>query len=172
MVASVAEGSIGAEIGVQAGHFSRQILTLPIRQLLLIDPWRHQEGEYAKDIANVGQTLQDALFDAVESALGPNPRVRVHRLFSLDAAKIVSGLDWIYLDANHTRASVYADLKAWSKCLKPGGRIMGHDYTDRPEATAQGFGVIEAVDAFCAEEGWQITALTKEDWPSYMLEKV
>lgn len=172
MVASIAEGSAGAEIGVQSGEFSREILSLPISRLFLIDSWRHQKGEYALDVANVNQGAQDALFRSVVMGLGLIPNVFIMRMDSLEASNFLYGLDWFFLDSNHTKSAVYADLKAWSRCLKPGGRIMGHDYTNRPEAKAQGFGVIEAVDAFCSEEGWEMTGITDEAWPSYLLEKI
>lgn len=176
MVASVAEGSIGAEIGVQAGEFSRQLLTLPIKRLYLIDPWKHQVGSYASDISNIDQGGMDSLHRAVVEEFTKDFRVEIWRKSGFDVGLNFFYLewqtDWVYIDGNHSEGAVYADLMIWSRNLNTRGVIMGHDYTNRPEANAQGFGVVDAVDKFCADEGWTMTAITSEDWPSYMLEKI
>jgi hypothetical protein len=82
-------------------------------------------------------------------------------------------LDWFYLDAFHIYPEVIQDLRLWSKRLKPGGFIMGHDYIETTQwARTLEFGVVKAVNQFCAEEGWEIQYLTSElDWPSYCLRK-
>ena len=100
-------------------------------------------------------------------------RVEIVQGFSTDAAQRYEDefFDVVYIDADHTFASVFADLEAWAPKLKDGGRLMGHDYTDRPEALAQGFGVIPAVSAFCKANDWEITALTGDEWPSYELRR-
>lgn len=49
---------------------------------------------------------------------------------SPDAAKFIpdQSADFIFIDASHDEESVGCDIEAWSKKLKPGGMIAGHDY--------------------------------------------
>jgi predicted O-methyltransferase YrrM len=65
------------------------------------------------------------------------------------AAAAWSGpIDFLYIDADHTEASVRADLEAWWPHLRPGGLIAGDDY-DNPMYP----GVKAAWDAFEAARG-------------------
>jgi hypothetical protein len=50
---------------------------------------------------------------------------------SVDAAKMLAPYykaDLIMIDANHSYECVCQDIDAWRPILKPGGRMMGHDY--------------------------------------------
>jgi len=49
-------------------------------------------------------------------------------------------VDFVFIDAGHTREAVAADIAAWLPKVRPGGRIAGHDYA--PEWP----GVVQAVD--------------------------
>ena len=70
--------------------------------------------------------------------------------------------DWIYIDANHTYESVRADLEACLSKVRPGGIIAGHDYINTTYWKDLNYGVVEAVDEFCAEHNWEIIYLTRE----------
>src|SRR4051794_7406011 len=54
--------------------------------------------------------------------------------------------DVIFVDGDHTGEGVTRDLRFWIDHLKPGGRLLGHDWDD-PR-------VREAVEAFAAERGF------------------
>ena len=49
-------------------------------------------------------------------------------------------LDFVYIDANHGYESTKEDIREWSKKVKKGGIVSGHDYVKK-----NGYGVIEAV---------------------------
>lgn len=68
--------------------------------------------------------------------------VRVMKLPSVEAASHFQdeSQDLIFLDADHRREYVLADIAAWWPKLKPGGVLCGHDYCQ------QRSGVIQAVD--------------------------
>lgn len=162
-----------AEIGVAEGEFSRQILNRSQPQHLhLIDPWRHHEdADYRDDPNNQDAAAQEHRFQTVSAAFAGDERVTIHRMSSTDAAAEFSDgqLDWVYIDGMHTRAGVDADLRAYAPRIRPGGFLIGHDYTDNPLARKFGFGVIEAVNAFVRDQGWTFLALTAEHWPTYVL---
>jgi hypothetical protein len=52
MVASFGTNLVCAEIGVERGHFSAEIIKNNPKELVLIDPWFKQTGDYAKDPSN------------------------------------------------------------------------------------------------------------------------
>lgn len=62
------------------------------------------------------------------------PSARAARLFEAGT------VDFVFIDAGHTREAVAADIAAWLPKVRPGGRIAGHDYA--PEWP----GVVQAVD--------------------------
>jgi len=158
-------GSVGAEIGVWRGYFSVELASLPIAKLYLVDAWEPLPGPY------VGENHAANMSETRNNVKRFGDRVELVRSHSVRGAELVPMLDFIYLDADHTFESVYADLTAWSKKIKDGGAIYGHDYTAIPEAKKLNFGVIEAVDLFCENEGWTMTHITNEPWASYRLER-
>ncbi len=70
-------------------------------------------------------------------------------------------LDFVYIDADHEEASVFADLSGAARVVR--GLIGGHDYGP------QFPGVMRAVDRFCADGQWTMTHLTRDGCPSYLL---
>lgn len=69
-------------------------------------------------------------FTANVTTMGLAPFLRTLRGRSVDvAASFTSVADLIYIDANHSEASVKADIAAWLPRLRVGGIICGDDYT-------------------------------------------
>lgn len=177
MVKSLPAGSVGVEVGVQRGEFSKEILIqTEVSHLYLVDPWVHFKEGYGGDPANISQEGHDENFRIVCDTFGSDGRVSIWRMASVAAAKIMSGddvkkPDFVYIDANHSYESVLEDLRAWSKAVKPDGWIMGHDFIDNGWCRQAGFGVIQAVEDFCLESDWQLVGLTTCNWSSFMLRK-
>jgi len=165
----VRPGSVGAEIGVYRGDFSKEIYALcQPKMLYLIDAWE-KYPEYEKD--SLCHTNQDGNYNDTKSQMAHAIKVgrcEVIRGRSHDVAQTWNKpLDWIFLDSIHVYEFVISDLRDWSRFIKPGGVIMCHDFTEREAALAMDFGVVRAVNEFCAEAGWEITHTTQEgDWPS------
>lgn len=148
--------SVCAEIGVDEGKFSRQILdTIEPEKLHLIDPWMHEEGDQYQNsryggLGSAGQTIMDERYRRVTEQLSAEidaGQVEVHREFSLAASAHFEArsLDWIYLDGNHSYKFVMQDLEAYYPKIKVGGFITGDDYG------AEGWwdnGVQKAIDEF------------------------
>jgi len=164
---------VGVEVGVQRGDFSAEILRLPIRRLFLVDAWNSALCD-PRDPAAVPQSDMDYLYHSVVLRFMDDPRVKVLRIGSTDAAKLftTNHPDWVYIDAGHTYENVIADLNAWSEVVAVGGCIMGHDYTESQRAKDLGFGVVAAVDDFCKRGEWSMVAVTNEEWPSFCLKRI
>jgi hypothetical protein len=172
------KGGEVAEIGVADGDFSKEILDAAApRRLHLIDPWEHQDREdYARDVNNVSESKQEARFDAVRARFRDEierKTICVYRDYSEDAAIFFADgqLDWVYIDGMHTLDAAYLDLTTYTKKIKPDGFIVGHDYTNHVQARQWNFGVVEAVNRFVLETGYEFVALTLEGFPTYVLAK-
>lgn len=152
----------GAEIGVQRGYFSRELLRgwPSCTKFLCIDPWVRQE-DY-DDPANVGYVEQERRYAEAQRVLSPFPQVEIIRSFSLSAAnRQTEALDFVYLDGRHDELSVMADIRAWWPLVRSGGVLAGHDYVDEFEGLR--FGVKRAVDRFAEALG--LTVHQTEDGP-------
>lgn len=164
-----------AEVGVWRGYFSTQILELPnIKHLYLVDSWRPRP-EYNDPLsdtdheANLKETLHN-----IRGHL-PGGRVDIIRLDSLESVHNFhdSELDCAYLDADHSFDATLANLRAWSRVVKPTGMIAGHDFCDSHHmAVKYGWGVEKAVAQFCSETNWKLKYVTAEDFRSFGLVQV
>ena len=167
-------GSIGAEIGTWRGYFAIEILNATrVGKLYLVDAWKKQLG-YVDPLSDTDHEAN--LRECKRHIRGhlPSGRVVIVRGTSTEVAehnRSIPPLDWAYIDADHGYDPCLADLIAWSKRLKPGGMLMGHDFTDNEQAKKWNFGVIPAVTKFCADYGWEMTHLTNEDFASYCLKQ-
>jgi hypothetical protein len=134
----------GAEIGVWRGKYSLLFCReIPDLEMLCVDPWIPYV-EYKDHVR------QDKLADAYNTArknLAPYNCTLI-RKFSMEAAKEIpdESLDFVYIDANHSFCDVVNDLTEWSKKVRKGGIVSGHDYKVFDESLF--IHVCEAVNGF------------------------
>lgn len=161
-------GESCVEVGVFEGDFSAEILVRSPKELVLVDPWRHQSKEvYPDDHANRIKHDFDAVHDKVKERFAADSRVRMIRGFSLEESPKFDNdsLDFVYIDAIHTFESCLCDIVSWYHKVKPGGWLCGHDYTGKF------LGVRYAVDGFCRLSGRNLDLLTQEPWASWGIRK-
>lgn len=117
---------VGAEIGVERGMFARHILQTASK-LFCIDSWE----SYDDYRGHVSAELQKRLFGQTVERLKPYDCVIIRKK-SLDAVRDFDdeSLDFVYIDANHDYEQAREDIEAWSKKVKRGGIVSGHDYID------------------------------------------
>lgn len=150
------KNSVGAEIGVHMGDFSRQILdVVSPKELHLIDPWKHEESSTYKNalyggLAKNGQAEMDERFLKVISRFDKEIReglVKINRGYSVDVLSRFSDeyFDWIYIDGNHLYEYVKNDLELSFLKTRSKGYITGDDYV---EGGWWNGGVKKAVDEF------------------------
>lgn len=131
----------GAEIGVERAVFSK-VIAKYAKKLYLVDPWKAYKG-YRE---HVSQDKLDKFFIEANNRM-QNYDVTFIRKFSLDAISNFAdcSLDFVYIDANHSYENVKADIEAWTKKVKHGGIVAGHDYIER-KGQADIYGVKRAVN--------------------------
>ena len=138
---------IGTEVGVYKGRFSKTlVMNNPALKLYCVDPWKTYEGH--QDIEP--QNLMDIHFLETKARLAPY-NCQLIRDWSMSAVKEFAdeSLDFIYIDANHEYKYVKEDIREWSKKVRKGGIVAGHDYVN--EYGGVEFGVKQAVDEWIIE---------------------
>lgn len=132
-----------AEIGVQYGVFSAKIAEFYTGKVLCIDLWG-DENIYAE----------------AKKLLADKEKFKLYRADSLTIAEFIpdGALDAVYIDANHYKKEVLADIEAWYPKVRSGGVIAGHDYCNS-DADIE---VIEAVNEWCEKTGYKIQVTTED----------
>jgi predicted O-methyltransferase YrrM len=136
---------VGAEIGVEKGYYSETICqNNPGVKLYCVDVWEPFPGY--RDLENNKDADQN--FSKAQKRLKPY-NVEFVKEFSMDAVKHFpdNSLDFVYIDADHKYHAVVDDLFYWSKKVRVGGIISGHDYR-LSHGSSDGCHVLYAVDGF------------------------
>lgn len=116
---------VGAEVGVYKGEFSEKLCQAGLK-LYAIDPWR-----IYKDYGNPrGQKRLDFQYEHTKRVLSPYPNCTIIKKTSMEAVEDFDdkSLDFVYIDANHEFRYIAEDLSEWTKKVKKGGIVSGHDY--------------------------------------------
>lgn len=171
LIRELPKGLTGAEIGVQRGDFSAQMLEAGVAVLFLVDAWAPLDCDNKLDPAVLDAGGQESNYRFVRERFAGDDRVSIVRDASAVAARGFepASLDFLFLDAGHTYSHVMVDLVMWSSRVTPEGCIFCHDYCDNEDSRRMGFDVKRAVDNFCRRAGWKIVEVTDEEWPTAKL---
>jgi hypothetical protein len=140
----------GCEVGTYLGRNAASIiLNNPTIKLYLVDA-------YDKKQWDVNTNYKFDVREAEKSAKKRMKKIRfkygvkyefIRKLSSKAVERFEDGsLDFVYIDANHSYEHVLEDIILWSKKVRTGGIIGGHDY-DR-YGMRHFEGVVKAVDKF------------------------
>jgi hypothetical protein len=159
------ENSIIAEIGVNKGDYSQQILSIcQPRKLHLIDAWASKRYN-EKLFINVNTRFLKEINSG---------KIEIHRGFStiVGASFPDDYFDWVYIDTDHSYNTTKEELEIYSKKVKKQGIISGHDFSAGNWRKGIKYGVIEAVYEFCVKYNWELIFLTTEiEAPSFAIRK-
>ena len=117
---------VGAEIGVDKGEFSEKFCQAGL-SLYAIDPWLSKHDRL------------DFLYEHTKRVLTPYPNCTIIRKTSMEAVEDFAdeSLDFVYIDGNHEFRYIAEDLYEWTKKVKKGGIVSGHDYFFHKPGTSQ-----------------------------------
>lgn len=161
---------VGVEIGVYKGAFTRRFGKARLT-IYGVDPWK----PYADfDIESDNRrSRQEFLYHHARRLLSPyiaSNNVILLRETSMEALKyfIDESLDFVYIDGNHCLKYVIEDICEWSKKIKTGGIISGHDYIHpkRVKGRFHNLHVKFAVDAYIEAyriKNWYLLGRKNED---------
>jgi len=153
----------GAEIGVCKGKYSRVFCwNVPNLHLYCIDTWFSDPNDPGDE-----GVLNESNYAHAKKILNPF-NVTFLRSDSMDAVKTFKdeSLDFVYIDANHTFDYVMRDIIEWSKKVKIGGIVAGHDYYRLRHAN-----VILAVDTYVKAHNQELFLTTEDHTPSWFFIK-
>lgn len=159
---------VGAEIGVEQGEYT-EVLCKAGLEIYAIDAWQAHKGY--RD--HVNQKKLDGFLEKTKERLAPY-NCHVVKAFSMDAARDFDdeSLDFVYIDANHTFRHVADDIYEWSRKVRKGGIVSGHDYKIFPgKFGLDGCHVKHVIDAWAKAKGLEIF-FTKERTPSWFYVKI
>jgi hypothetical protein len=143
------------EVGTAYGGNAFHLLLMNIRiaSLICIDPYQY----YPAMPGFVCQEEYNTLFQFAKDRLSPWPKVEILRLASKEAFPILNPVDLIFLDGSHEYEDVKWECENYSKLVKPGGVLSGHDYNIFE-------GVNKAVDEFAGKVGKEVKQLNGNIW--------
>jgi len=154
------QNAICAEIGVSIGNFAQKILDLTNPQILfLIDEWKNLQHF---------QVVQERFKDQIKNKIVYPTKGKSEKILQEFPDHY---LDWVYIDADHRYEKVLKDLEICSKKVKNDGFISGHDYVLNSSTVRFETGVALAVYEFCDKYDWKMTHITKDELPSFILQK-
>lgn len=115
---------VGAEIGVYKGDFTRLFCEAGFK-MYAIDPWlAYPEYYWLK----ADQVQMEKEYERAKVKLAPFD-CTIIRKTSMEAVKdFKEELDFIYIDGNHDFKHATEDIWEWSKKVRKGGVVSGHDY--------------------------------------------
>ena len=157
--------SVGAEIGVFQGEFTREILRIVRPQRLhLIDSWWLQFGEHYPNwgaYTDFGRLSTREAYDRACRIAAAHAGPTVCQFHVADDIECLSTFsdccfDWVYLDTSHQYDQTRRELDAIARVLKPAGLLMGDDWIE--DASNVHHGVYRAVTEFCSTGAWQVVA--------------
>lgn len=138
---------IGVEVGTDRGGYAKDILErMPFVDLYTIDPWLpYNEGDEVKDVEKMKEIEAEA-----RETLSVYPNCTIIKDTSMNTVQVFddNSIDFVFIDGDHEFDGVYEDIVEWTKKVKPGGIVVGHDYK---EDAFRKYGVIEAVNKYCQE---------------------
>ena len=145
----------GAEIGVREGVFSESLCkSIKDLKLTCVDLWEPNKPRK-------GHTKN--YYETAQKVLAPFDTELI-KLPSVDAALKVpdESLDFVYIDAAHDFDNVMMDILVWSRKVRKGGIISGHDYY-----RTRNQGVVPAVDTYTHAHYINEWFITDEKEPSF-----
>lgn len=154
-----------------------------------IDPWESEENS-RKNPADKrtenssSQKRQEQYFKESYDRLSPYPNYKFIREYSIDAANRFDdeSLDFVYIDANHQPEFVVSDIDCWSKKVRKGGIVAGHDYYDTIPTKNGQFLVKTTINKYVKKHGispliiWglrqSLPGMYRDKWRSWMWVKI
>jgi hypothetical protein len=137
---------VGVEIGVFMGSYT-EVLAKSGLKIYGVDPWEvYEDYGNPKDVNKTEKRRQVAV-----RRLAPYPNVSIIKKTSMEAVKDFEddSIDFVYIDGNHQFRYIAEDLFEWTKKVKKGGIISGHDYAYfKSRSPCGGCQVHEVVDAW------------------------
>ena len=146
-------GGVGAELGVQHGHFSRVLMDIAApRRLYLVDlwflfgaEWYWEEGRRRPTV----EALKGVLDEFEQELVAGRAVLQIGDDLTFLGDLEDGHLDWAYIDSSHDYDHTWRELELLAQKVERGGVIAGDDWTEDPDHRHGG--VARAVREFIAD---------------------
>lgn len=118
---------VGVEVGVEEGLYTEVLCkNNPQAMIYGVDPWKTYPGY--RD--HVSQEQLDGFYEGTRKRLVPYDNYKLIKKFSMEAVQDFddNSLDFGYFDGNHMLPYIINDIIEWSRKVRVGGVVSGHDY--------------------------------------------
>ena len=152
---------VGAEIGVMRGKFSEIICqNNPQLKLFAIDSWKAYK-DYNDLLREIN--YQNLYNETVKRLSKYN--CKIIRKTSMEAVGNFKdeSLDFVYIDANHTLKYIIEDIVEWTKKVRKGGIVSGHDFNEDKKALRISH-VVPALNAYIASYNINCVFILGKRW--------
>ena len=154
----------GVEVGVFEGNYSNHLLKYnPNLTLYGVDIWTLYKGynDYHSGQIEAAKKKAYDLYKKYGSRAIPIEKPSNVAVLDFED----ESLDFVFIDGNHNYESCVEDVALWSKKVKKGGLIFGHDYDDYSNSRRwRDMNVINAIDGWTKSykiEPWFVTTNNK-----------
>jgi len=133
--------TLGAEIGVADGRYSKILCEkIPNLELIGVDTYAPYLGNWRD------QEYQDEAYRQAKDKL-KGFDVDLMKTTGVEASLTVEDglLDFVFIDGDHYFDNAMLDIILWSKKVRKGGIVSGHDYYKSNKGTVQ---VMKAIDTY------------------------
>lgn len=119
----------GVEIGVFKAEFMKNIAAAGL-EIYGVDPWTPYEGFTSE--AGFDIERHDFLYEHSKRVMSKYDNAHIIRKTSMEALNDFEdgSIDFVYIDGNHNFRYVAEDIVEWTKKVRIGGVVSGHDYID------------------------------------------
>jgi hypothetical protein len=118
----------GVEVGVHLGHFMRWFCRRGFK-MYGVDPWSSYPGYKRSGL--------EYIYNHAKEITAPYDCTLIRKT-SMEAVKDFEdeSVDFVFIDGNHLYEYVSMDINEWSKKVRKGGVVSGHDYDQEGVKTA------------------------------------
>ncbi len=157
-------GGTAVEVGVAYGDFTRSILDiLQPDHFIAIDTFGIEPGEepWGRQLLRDGQCSHHEYYTRRFHTSITDGRMEVKKGLSWDMLRQLQDqtVDYIYIDADHSYASVGKEIEALRSKIKPEGIVHFNDYTYFDFEAMEAYGVPAAVHAFMRRDKYEMLYL-------------
>lgn len=160
----IPKNSVGAELGVYKGEFTKLILEIARpRRLHLIDPWwllGKKEWAWAKGNKSIIEAFVNVIRSFEEELIAGQVIINIGFDLEILPSFPDDYFDWVYLDTTHDYEHTKQELDLLKEKVKDDGLITGDDW--HPDPDHRHHGVYEAVNEFTQRNPYEIVYLSDE----------
>lgn len=119
----------GAELGVARGATTEHLLArCPELYMVSVDLWQAQpENAGPESYMEWDHQANEREARIAVAPFGDRCRMLKDWTHEVGARMPPGVLDFLWIDADHSEEAVRRDIEVWSRAVKPGGWLLGHD---------------------------------------------